>query len=361
MHTAECNVQTSSLLSFYQTNSNHLFSSITRVAPGTDTGDMAPSLVEQVSVDKLGPNEFVSKALPIHMGNASPMAYGGCALAIAMSAAYATVPDSLVPYSMMGHFLGPASTDRKLYASVTQTRNARSFATRRVEIKQKLDNGNFRNCLEAMIDFQIREPSLFEYSAPTWDRWPKPDDCPTLMSHAESLRARGLATQQEADHFSKTFSANAELFESRYCTNGVSGQNLGGVAKHAPTMQDNLPITSRTSAEWQRALCELKTPAENFAALAFLMDAALSFLPLTFMNMFLDDVGACASLDFALRMFTGDLRLQDWLLKERSTSRGGEGRTYSEGRVFDERGQMVASMTQQSIMRAKPEPKKSKI
>lgn len=63
------------------------------------------------------------------------------------------------------------------------------------------------------------------------------------------------------------------------------------------------------------------------AALAFLMDGALAFLPLTHGGMWFDDVGACSTLDFALRVFVPSVDMGEWHLRERSTSRGeGEGR-----------------------------------
>ncbi|KIH91041.1 hypothetical protein SPBR_01894 [Sporothrix brasiliensis 5110] len=320
---------------------------------------MAPTLRDLVSIEALGPNEFVSKINPVRLGNAAPIAYGGCALSTAMRAAFATVPDNagFAPYSMLGHYLGPAATDRKLYARVTSTRQSRSFATRRVEIRQKLDNGQFRNCLEATVDFHAHEPSVMEYSAPTWGQWAHPEDCPVMGLHAgadDDAMVRRVATDAQAAMFRQTFASNAAFFETRNCTNGVAAQNLNGVVKTAQTTQHTLPLTARLSADWSRGLDALATPAENFAALVFLMDGGLSFLPLCHGNLWFDDVGACSSLDFAARFFTGQVRVEDWVLRERQTSRAGEGRTYSEGRFFDVSGQMVASMTQQSIMRARP-------
>jgi len=59
-------------------------------------------------------------------------------------------------------------------------------------------------------------------------------------------------------------------------------------------------------------------------------------------------------LDFALRVFSNDVDFSAWHFKEMKTSVGAEGRTYSEARMWDENGSMVASMTQQSILRPRP-------
>lgn len=84
------------------------------------------------------------------------------------------------------------------------------------------------------------------------------------------------------------------------------------------------------------------------------MDGGLSTLPLTFDHMFLEDAGACSTLDFALRIFSNDVRFDQWHLREMRTHTGGNGRTYSEGTLWDEKGNMVCSMTQQNILRVKP-------
>ncbi|KAI5926222.1 thioesterase-like superfamily-domain-containing protein [Camillea tinctor] len=310
------------------------------------------SLAEQVAVQLQG-SEYVSKTNPIRMGNSMSIAYGGCTIAVAVSAANATVSPKFSPYSILGHFHGPASTDQKLHCSVEETRNTRSFATRRVTVKQPQPDGRLRTCVELITDYHLSEPALLDYSAPPVATWPRPDDCPDVATHVEGLRKRGVISEAEYKGFSWMIGPNAELFETRYCLNGVSGQNLSGSAKDAVTSQDVLPLTSKTSAEWQRAITKLETPQEHYTVLAFLMDGGLSLLPLTHNHLWFDDVAACSSLDFALRIFTPDVDMNSWHIKERVTSRGGTGRTYSEGRLWDEKGNLVASMTQQSIMRPK--------
>ncbi|KAK7429416.1 hypothetical protein QQZ08_004008 [Neonectria magnoliae] len=322
---------------------------------------MALRLSDQVAIEQLQPGEYVSKLLPIRMGNSLPIAYGGCTASIAVSAACASAPEGLSLYSVLGHFLGPASTDQKLYCSVTNTRDTRSFATRRVQVRQKQKDGQFRVCLELIADFHAPEPSTLVYSAPPLSNWPKPDDCSTTREHAEALRARGEITQEQLEDFANSFGVSESLFETKHCVNGVAGQNLAGAAKDIITTQDDRHITAKTSAEWQRTREKLVSPAQNLAALSFLMDGALSFLPLTHHHLWFDDVAACSTLDFALRIFTADVKLDAWHIRERATSRGGSGRTFSEGKLWDEKGNMVASMSQQSILRMKKGFQPSKI
>ena len=53
--------------------------------------------------------------------------------------------------------------------------------------------------------------------------------------------------------------------------------------------------------------------------------------------------------------------MSEWYLKERKTSRGGGNRTYSEGKLFDQHGNLIASNTQQSIMRLRPDVSVAKL
>lgn len=314
---------------------------------------MEHPLADQIAVEQLRDGEFISKVVPVRMGNSLPIAYGGCTIAVAVSSACATVPEPLALYSVLGHFLGPASTTEKLHCVVQKVRDTRSFATRRVQVKQKQSDGSVRTCLELTADFHAPEPSLLTYSIPPTATYAKPDDCPDSAAHVWHLHERGVITQKQAAQFLETFKPAFEYFETRQCVNGVCSQNLSGASKTTPTTQDRLHITQKSSAEWQRVKEPLKSTQDTLAALSFLMDGGLSFLPLSHNHMWFDDVTACSTLDFAFRVFTTDIKLDQWHLRERTTSHGGSGRTYAEGKLWDEKGNLVASTSQQSIMRPK--------
>jgi acyl-CoA thioesterase II len=315
---------------------------------------MAPTLEEQIAIEEVGPGRYVSKALPERMGNVLPIAYGGCTLGIATHAAYATVPPSHTLYSLSGHFLGPASTKEKYYCTVHSTRNTKTFATRRVEVSQIHTDGKKRVCMELMADFQVEEPALFTYSAPPLTTYSGPDQSATTKSLREGAVADGEMTEARSEQFRVAFALMDRFFDTRHCPEGVSGQNLLGNLKDRPTTQDHLPVTSRTSADWTRTLQRLPTAGERAAAVAFLLDGAVSFVPLTHGHLWLDDAGACSTLDFALRIFVPDIDLDRWHLREKTSIAAGYGRTYSEARLWDGEGTLVASMTQQCIMRPKP-------
>lgn len=109
----------------------------------------------------------------------------------------------------------------------------------------------------------------------------------------------------------------------------------------------------KTSADWFRSKQTLKSAAENAVALAWMLDAAIAFMPLTHNKMFLDDAEACSTLDFSLRLLINHIDVSQWHMRELRTTAGGSARTFSECQVWNESGKMVASMTQQNILRPK--------
>lgn len=325
-------------------------------------GDPPPKpFTEQLAFKKLEENTWTTLHPPQRMGNALPIAYGGYAIAVACKAACLSVPDGYHIYSFMGNYLGPAYTDRPLRASTRTIRQTRTFATRHVEVSQIQDNGEPRVCLFATADFQVKEKgSMFEYSRPPSKVYSHHEGLPSVLEAASALLVADKIDWRSHDAFARAFAVSASLFDVRPCPQGIFAQTLSGLAKHLPHSQDELPLTARTTADWFRSSEHLPTPTDNLAALTFYSDGALSFCPLSFSHLYLDDSAACSSLDFALRFFR-DVDVNQWHLREISTNAGSEGRTFSECWIWDEQGQAVATMSQQSIMRVHPQKVKGKL
>jgi acyl-CoA thioesterase II len=316
------------------------------------------SLSEQLAFKpQSNDNEFESVHPPQQMGNPLNIAYGGYALAIACKAAYLSIPSGYHLYSMLGHYLGPAYADRPLHAKVRTIRQTRTFATRQVEVSQRTDEGKERVCLIAITDFQVNEPAtLLEFSKPPSKTYTHYKDLPTQKQVFQNLFDNGKISQKLLTAHTKTFGLMETNFDQRPCPESIFAQNLFGLAKTLPTTQDDLPLTSRSTADWFRCRDPKSTSADDMVNLAFLIDGAIAFLPLSFNHMWFDDVAACSSLEFALRVFRSgdDVDLGQWHLRELSTKVGSEGRAYGESWVWDEAGRAVACMSQQSILRPPP-------
>lgn len=313
---------------------------------------MTEPLAAQLAVERTGEDEYVSKALPVRMGNVAPIAYGGSTLGIAVNAALATVPATHRLYSLLGHYLGPASIEQHLQCKVTRTRSTPTFATRRVEVRQKQKDGSLRVVLEIIADFHVVEEAKFTYNAKPQRSFASLQDSKPDDEVNEALLADGKISRGQLEAAKTSFAANRRHFETRLPPESLSGQNLHGISKSGTT-QDHLDMTEKTSGDWMRSRDEHLTDADQIAVLSFFMDGGLAFLPLAHSNMFLNEAGACSSLDIALRLYQPTIDLRNWHFRERHSTVAGHGRTYTEARLWDEQGNVVASMTQQGILRPK--------
>lgn len=213
-----------------------------------------------------------------------------------------------------------------------------------------------------LADFQAVEAnSLFTYSAKPTMAYLPVAQIDASADHLHKLVEDGHITEKEIALFDTLFSSMGRYFDIKPCPEGVGSQNLVGLAKHVKTTQDHLTLPEKSSADWYKHRETLPTQADSLAAMFYLLDGAISFVPLTHSHLTLSDAGACSSLDFALRVFSNDVKLDQWHLRELKTVTGGNGRTYSESRLWDEGGNMVASMTQQCIMRPLPAKAESKL
>ena len=318
---------------------------------------MAATISELLSLRQVSSNLYESIHYPEKLGNAANQAYGGNTLAVAICAALQDVPSGYHLYSALGNFLGPAFVDRSLRCSVRSLRTTKTFATRLVEVSQIRDDGEKRLCLFVTADFQIEEPAtMLTYSTPPRTEVSPVQNCPTVDENRKSMVARGLVGEEVAETHGVIFALADRLFERRPCPEGVDAQNLTGMAKKGiRTSQDHLPIYQKTTADYFRSRHALKTAKEHTAAMAFVMDMGISFIPLVHSGQSLTEVGVQSSLEFALRIFVNDLDLNAWNLREMTTVTGGDGRTYTESRVWDANGRMVSNMTQQCILRPKLE------
>eukprot|EP01113_Clastostelium_recurvatum_P000798 TRINITY_DN10357_c0_g1_i1.p1 TRINITY_DN10357_c0_g1~~TRINITY_DN10357_c0_g1_i1.p1 ORF type:complete len:315 (+),score=62.96 TRINITY_DN10357_c0_g1_i1:74-1018(+) len=313
---------------------------------------MAKSIKDMVRVRSSGPRQFESEFAPEKMGNLADIGFGGCVLSMAISVAHQTVPASYFLYSSLGYYLGPTLTTDKVKFTVEEIRTTKSFCTRKVQAYQKQKDVE-RNTFYLILEFHVLEPSLLVFHVPTRMSWPDPEECTTFQAHLDTLVKQEKIPPIMPKIYKKIFGQFSKYFDLRACPESVSTQNISGLDKHAATTQDHLTITQKTNSMWFRSSIPLESASEHYGAIAFVTDAALAFLPLTFSRMFLDDAGPVSSMDLTLHFHTSRFRADEWLLHEQHTEAGEDGRTYSVGRVYTKDRRLVATMQQMSILRVK--------
>ncbi|KAK1140287.1 hypothetical protein N8T08_010489 [Aspergillus melleus] len=300
------------------------------------------SLKQQIAVQPLGPGLFRSVNNPTRMGALSEFVFGGNTIAIAVNAAHQTLDSKYHLYSICGYFIRPAITDRKLLCHVESIRDSKSFKTRQIRVSQSTDDGSVKLCLIAFADFHIEEPrSVVTYSTP-----PGIISSSDVLSHTNSTTTTSIKKNSGLYRNIGCFFDLKPIPDNNPSREGAE-QNLGA---------DSIPSApSMVTKEMFRMSEPLDNEAEQVSALAFYTDKGLAYLPAVHGRQDLWQASACATLEFSLRIFAHGLNLRNWHFSEQKTLVAGNARAFSEGRVWDENGSLVASMTQQTIFRPGPE------
>ncbi|CEH12046.1 hypothetical protein CBOM_00057 [Ceraceosorus bombacis] len=342
------------------------------------------------------PARFHTNYNPVKMGNTADIAYGGCAIAVAVNAAIASVeaerqkrdssasakgkstaPKSKAVYALSGNYLGPARADRPFIVDVESLRDTKTFTTILVRLKQRLDSGEERSCLVTIVDFVARsdlpeaQRNILTYNAAP-PKVAHHSDLP-LASEWQQQRVRdNLVPQKALDMSIVFFGRFMDIVNSKYPDDSILGPSLYGLLRDFETQQEHLSIPEKNSTDWfqssvnlnerehgdytaTNALLPISTYAANISLASFFLDGALSFLSLSFSHRWLADAGACSSLDFSLRFHVDDFDLARWHLREVKTHVSTHERTYNEARMWDEQGRLVATMTQVGVLKKLPE------
>jgi len=281
-------------------------------------------LVKLLSLEKIEENLFRGQSQDLGWGTV----FGGQVLGQALSAAVQTVPKERQVHSIHAYFLRPGDVSRSIVYDVDRIRDGGSFNTRRVVAIQ---NGHAIFNLAA--SFQRVEPG-FSHHDPMPEA-PRPDQVRTeqevLSSSLEKLpqflRERAMAPRP---------------FEQRT----VSGPF--GDERFQPTPQPARRMV------WLRTTERLPDdPALHQYLLAYASDYAfLTTALLPHGVTWLTPGMQIASLDHAM-WYHQPFRVDEWLLHVMDSPVAHGARGLVRGQIFTEDGRLVASSTQEGLIRRK--------
>lgn len=249
--------------------------------------------------------------------------FGGQVLGQAVSAASQTVEPERHVHSLHGYFLRPGDASLPVVYTVDRVRDGGSFTTRRVVAIQK-----GQPIFTLMASFQGDEPG-FSHQARMPDV-PGPDALPTDIELLS--RQAHLIPERVRDKF--------------LCAKPIEMRPVTYQDPFAPQRAEPVKHV------WFRADGELpEDPRVHRYVLAYASDFNLISTALhphgaSFMQRNMQ----MASLDHAL-WFHGDLRVNDWLLYSMDSPWAGNARGLARGHVFTRDGRLVASVTQEGLLR----------
>jgi len=277
-------------------------------------------LIDLLTLEKKDTHHFVGQNYKTAWGRV----FGGQVLGQSLHAAYQTVPDDRIAHSMHGYFILGGDINIPIDYHVDTIRDGRSFTTRRVVAFQK-DKAIFNmaasfHIKEAGENHQIPMPNVLT-----------PELLLTDIQQAEGLQ------DKDPERFQRLMKAHPQIFEFKPVDKAIYLQT-----RNSPPLAH---IWFRIKDK-----IEANLPLQH-QILAFASDYSLlltSTLPhrenLTHAKMYY------ASLDHAL-WFHRNFKIDDWLLYAIESPSASNARGFSRGSIFDKTGVMVASVTQEGLMR----------
>lgn len=275
-------------------------------------------LISLLQLERIEDNIFRGESRDI----GSPQVFGGQVLGQALSAAQLTVDDR-VAHSLHAYFLRRGDIGARIVYEVDRARDGGSFSNRRVVAIQ-----HGRPILNLAASFQNPEDGL-EHQAEMPDV-PGPEGLRTLHEVARDLPDCVPMTMRR-------FLMEKRPFEFR----PVRAIKFGE--------RETLPPVSHV---WIRAIDELPDdPTLHQNLLAYVSDYELlgaSTLPHGLS--FIEDQVIMASLDHAL-WFHREIAIDKWHLYSIDSPNASGARGFSRGQFFSEDGRLVASTSQEGLVR----------
>lgn len=289
------------------------------IARATDPAGMIAQLESLLTVEELDRDLYRGARQPEGRGRV----FGGQVIAQALMAAARSADPDRLPHSLHAYFMRPGDESIPIIYRVNRDYDGGSFSTRRVVAFQKGEP-----ILNLAASFQRLEKGLtHQFDMPDV---PMPEDLP--CEAAERLK---LADQ--VPEALREFFVRPRPFEIR----------------HASSWE---PIDTKPEAPVQNVWFKAAAPVSGGPEMHRAMLAWASDMHLLGASMrphglsWFQDNLQTASLDHAL-WFHDDVRVDEWMLYSMDSPWSGRARGFSRGMIFTRDGRLVASVSQEGLVR----------
>jgi acyl-CoA thioesterase-2 len=278
------------------------------------------ALQDLLDLEQLDNNLFRSK---VNQPNHVNALFGGQMLGQGLKAAALTVADRN-PHSLHAYFLLAGANDTPVIYDVEPTRDGGSFSTRRVVARQR-----GRTIFSMEVSFQRDEPG-----------------------HEHAIELDGAVPDPEA---LLNIGQLAEKYSINLPHNASRALSRSRLVEIRPVVPEDFFLRKAASPRGQYWIKTGDALASDMltqrAALAYISDY---FLTSTSMLQHAESLWAgkvmSASLDHAL-WFHRPCRVDEWLLVDAVSPFAGGGRGLARGQIFDRQRRLVASVTQEGLIR----------
>ena len=282
-------------------------------------------LLALLNVEDIGGDHFVGRG-PIDRGR---HLFGGQAIAQALSAMMRTTPPDRPVHSLHAYFVLAGDAREPVTYEVARLRDGGSFNTRRCDAQQ---NGEI--IFTAAASFHKLETGFEHFAAPP--DAPAPEDLPSISDLAERFQAFLPGAIRNWVGFDSPLDMRVVAPETFFTgVRGGGGRQLIWFRMCGP-LPDSQPV--------------------HTALLAYFSDMTLLNAALAAHGrLIFDPAIQAASLDHAL-WFHQPFRVDDWLLYAQESPEAAGARALTRGQIFTRDGRMVASVTQEGLIRLRTRP-----
>lgn len=285
---------------------------------GTDAERVA-ILSRLLTVEQVAHDIFVAPRMPDGVGRI----FGGQVVAQALAAAQLTVEDGRKPHSLHAYFLRRGDEDYPIELRVERDFDGGSFSNRRVIASQ-----NGTPILNLTTSFQRKS------AAPHW---------PVAMPDIPDPDDAGLIDELDAPSRRQPVDFTGRI-------PGVLRHRAFAMLSRAYAANGHLP--DGPTFFWFKLLAPMRDdPALHRLALAYVSDYGLLGTALLRRGLTVRfNEAKMASLDHAL-WFHDDVNLNDWIVFVTDSPWLGHGRAFTRGAFYTRDGRLVASATQEGMIR----------
>ncbi len=276
-------------------------------------------LLKLLKLEKIEENIFRGQSQDLGFG----AVFGGQVLGQSLSAAYQTVPEGRSAHSLHSYFLRSGDAQKPIVYNVDCIRDGKSFTTRRVVALQK-----GHAIFNMAVSFQTAEGGFdHQSSAP---QVPGPQGITPELELA----------MQVADRIPESIRGKI------LCKKPIEIRPVNPINPFAPKKRDPQRFV------WFRAIDKLPDdPMVHQYLLAYASDFSLVGTALyPHGHSFWEPQMQVASLDHAM-WFHRDFRMDDWLLYAMESPNAFGARGLNNGRIYTRAGKLVASVTQEGLIR----------
>ncbi|MCI1256877.1 MULTISPECIES: acyl-CoA thioesterase [Corynebacterium] len=268
-----------------------------------------PRITDVLDLERIDTGIYRGQVIP----SALSRTFGGQVASQALVAATRTVGPEYRVHSLHGYFVGPGDSDRPIIFLVENVRDGRSFRVRSVKAVQ-----DGRTLFLMQASFHVRDDHGPEHSN-TMRKVPRPEDIVQDLSDTRpSTRA---------------FAKDWEDWDIRIVP---------------PDQFDHDPYAASQQVVWFRSRLPLPDDETfHICTLAYMSDMTL--LGSATVPHRGEEVQE-ASLDHAM-WFMRPFRADEWLLYDQTSPSAHGGRALTTGRIFNQQGDLVASVTQEGLTR----------